>query len=374
MRILADENMPYVQQLFGHWGEVTTLPGRQIGPADVAAADLLLVRSVTRVDARLLAQAHQLKFVGSATIGRDHIDEPLLASRGIHFSNAPGCNAPAVVDYVIAAILHACQLRQRDPARLTYGVVGVGQIGSRLVARLHALGVKVLCCDPPRQRAEGLSDFVSLEQLLDEADVISLHVPLQRDGEDASWHLLEQTRLARLRPNALLINSCRGEVVDNRALLEQLLQRPDLDAVLDVWEGEPEPLPPLVARTLLATPHIAGYSLEGKARGSWMLAERCAHLLGLTPPPPLDELLPPAPWPTLNLGHLPDWYELLQLVRAVYDPADDDRLMRSHGLSAAGFDRLRRDYPVRRELAAFCLKAPPIAHDRLRGCGFTLVG
>lgn len=374
MRILADENMPYVQQLFGPWGEVTTLPGRQIGPADVANADLLLVRSVTRVDTALLAQARQLKFVGSATIGRDHIDEPLLASRAIHFSNAPGCNAPAVVDYVIAAILHACQLRQRDPARLTYGVVGVGQIGSRLVARLQAWGVRVLCCDPPRQRAEGLSDFVRLEQLLDEADVISLHVPLQRAGEDASWHLLEQSRLARLRPSALLINSCRGEVVDNRALLELLLQRPDLDAVLDVWEGEPEPLPPLVARALLATPHIAGYSLEGKARGSWMLADSCARLLGLAPPPLLDELLPATPWPTLNISHLPPWSELLQLVRTVYDPAADDQLMRSHGLSAAGFDRLRRDYPIRRELAAFRLNAPTTAHDRLRGCGFTLVG
>lgn len=374
MRILADENMPYVQQLFGSWGEVTTLPGRQISAADVAAADLLLVRSVTRVDAGLLAQARQLQFVGSATIGRDHIDEPLLASRGIHFTNAPGCNAPAVVDYVIAAIVHACQLRQRDPAGLTYGVVGVGQIGSRLVARLQAWGVKVLCCDPPRQRAEGLSDFVSLDQLLDEADVISLHVPLQRTGEDASWHMLAQHRLARLRPNALLINSCRGEVVDNHALLEQLLARPDLDAVLDVWEGEPEPLPPLVARALLATPHIAGYSLEGKARGSWMLADACARLLGLPAPPPLATLLPPAPWPVLNMSHQPDWHELLQLIRTVYDPADDDRLMRAEGLTAAGFDRLRRDYPVRRELAAFSLKAPVIAQPRLRGCGFTLVG
>ena len=352
-----------------------TLAGIRLVLADgsvLDSEDPLSVKAFQSSHAELLAQAHQLKFVGSATIGRDHIDEPLLASRGIHFSNAPGCNAPAVVDYVIAAILHFCQLRGRDPASLTYGVVGIGQIGSRLVARLQLLGLRVLCCDPPRQRLEGLAHFVSLEQLLDEADVVSLHVPLQPDGEDASWHLLEQTRLARLRPNALLINSCRGEVVDNRALLEQLLQRPDLDAVLDVWEGEPEPLPPLVARTLLATPHIAGYSLEGKARGSWMLAEYCARWLGLPAPPPLPSLLPPAPWPTLNLGHLPDWYELLQLVRTVYDPVDDDRLMRAEGLTAAGFDRLRRDYPVRRELAAFRLKAPASTHDRLGGCGFTL--
>lgn len=373
MRILADENMPYVQQLFGAWGEVTTLAGRQISADDVAHADLLLVRSVTRVNSELLAKAQSLQFVGSATIGRDHIDEPLLASRKIHFTNAPGCNAPAVVDYVIAAILHDCQARGRDAARLCYGIVGVGQIGSRLLARLQALGVKVLCCDPPRQRNEDLSDFVSIDQLIDEADVISLHVPLVRDGLDASWHLLEKTRLGRLRPDALLINSCRGEVVDNRALLEQLLHRPDLEAVLDVWEGEPEPLPPLVARARLATPHIAGYSLEGKARGSWMLADSCARVLGLPPPPPLSNLLPPAPWPLLNIGQQPSWAELQQLVRTVYDPLLDDRLMRTEGLTAAGFDRLRRDYPVRRELSALSIKAPASAHARLSGCGFTLV-
>lgn len=372
MRILADENMPYVAELFGGWGEIITRPGRAISAADVANADLLLVRSVTRVDAELLAAARQLKFVGSATIGCDHIDQALLAQRGIPFANAPGCNAPAVVDYVIASLFYAAQRSGRELQQLCYGVVGVGQCGGRLVARLRALGVEVLCCDPPRQQAEGLSDFVDIDTLIDRCDVISLHVPLLRSGPDATHHLLNGTRLARLRPDALLINACRGEVVDNHALLGLLHQRPDVDVILDVWEGEPEPLPPLVARALIATPHIAGYSLEGKARGSWMLAERVAALLQLPVPPALVNLLPPPQLSQLQLAVIPDWAQLGQLVHAVYQPLADDTRMRQSGLEAAGFDRLRRDYPQRRELAATCVSAPAAAHRLLTGCGFTL--
>ena len=350
MRILADENIPLVDAFFAGFGDIRRLPGRSIGRAALEGVDVLLVRSVTRVDRNLLAGS-PVRFVGTCTIGTDHLDLDYFAEAGIAWSSAPGCNARGVVDYVLGSLLALAERCGADLSKRHYGVVGAGQVGGRLVEVLKGLGWQVLVCDPPRQAAEG-GDFVSLETILAECDTISLHTPL----DAGTRHLLDAERLARLRPGAWLINASRGAVVDNRALRTLLESRDDVQAVLDVWEGEPEVDVALARLCRLATPHIAGYSLEGKLRGTAQIYQAfCSHL-GQSPQVQLDELMPPA-WLSaieLDAGTPPDW-ALATLCRAVYDPRRDDADFRRSlyddpETRRLAFDALRKGYPVRREI------------------------
>jgi erythronate-4-phosphate dehydrogenase len=350
MHIVADENIPLLDEFFAAFGSIRRLPGRAITAADVRDADLLLVRSVTRVDRALLEGSH-VRFVGTCTIGTDHLDLDYFAAAGIAWSSAPGCNARGVVDYVLGSVLTLAEREGVDPATRSYGVVGAGQVGGRLVELLRGLGWQVLVCDPPRQAAEG-GDFVDLESIVADCDVISLHTPL----DVGTRHLFDAARLAALKPGAWLINASRGAVLDNAALRQLLPQRPDLKAVLDVWEGEPQADVELAALCQLATPHIAGYSLDGKLRGTAQIYQACCRALGLPEQVSLDDLLP-APWlseVTLDGGADPAW-ALASLCRAVYDPRRDDADFRRSLIGdaearRAGFDRLRKHYPMRREL------------------------
>lgn len=350
MLIVADENIPLLDEFFAGFGAIRRLPGRAISAQDVRDADLLLVRSVTRVDRALLAGS-RMRFVGTCTIGTDHLDLDYFAEAGIAWSSAPGCNARGVVDYVLGSVLTLAEREGVDPAARVYGVVGAGQVGGRLVELLRGLGWQVRVCDPPRQAAEA-GDFVSLEQIIAECDVISLHTPL-----DASTrHLFDTARLAALKPGTWLINASRGAVVNNAALRLLLPQRSDLKAVLDVWEGEPQADVELAALCQLATPHIAGYSLDGKLRGTAQIYQACCRALGVPERVRLDDLLP-APWLseiTLDGRADPAWV-LASLCRAVYDPRRDDAdfrrsLVGDAEARRAAFDRLRKHYPMRREV------------------------
>ncbi|MCO2073591.1 4-phosphoerythronate dehydrogenase [Pseudomonas aeruginosa] len=331
MRILADENIPVVDAFFADHGSIRRLPGRAIDRAALAEVDVLLVRSVTEVSRAALAGS-PVRFVGTCTIGTDHLDLDYFAEAGIAWSSAPGCNARGVVDYVLGCLLAMAEVRGADLAERTYGVVGAGQVGGRLVEVLRGLGWKVLVCDPPRQAREPDGEFVSLERLLAEADVISLHTPLNRDGEHPTRHLLDEPRLAALRPGA------------------------DLEVALDVWEGEPQADPELAARCLIATPHIAGYSLEGKLRGTAQIYQAYCAWRGIAERVSLQDVLPET-WLAglqLNPGCDPAW-ALATLCRAVYDPRSDDAAFRRSltGDSAtrrAAFDALRKHYPPRREI------------------------
>ncbi|MDM8349847.1 4-phosphoerythronate dehydrogenase PdxB [Pseudomonas sp. sp1636] len=379
MQIVADENIPLLDEFFAGFGEVRRLPGRAIEAAAVADAELLLVRSVTRVD-RALLEGSAVRFVGTCTIGTDHLDLAYFAQAGIGWASAPGCNARGVVDYVLGSLLLLAEQQGVDLTTRCYGVVGAGEVGGRLVEVLRGLGWRVLVCDPPRQLAEG-GDFVSLEQLIAECDVLSLHTPLQRGGAQPTQHLLDAQRLARLKPGAWLINASRGAVVDNRALRELLERRDDLQAVLDVWEGEPQVDVELAGLCRIATPHVAGYSLDGKLRGTAQIyAAVCAHF-GWPPAVALEELMP-APWLTelsLDSGADPAW-ALATVCRTVYDPRRDDadfrRSLLGDALSRrAAFDALRKHYPMRREIDGLSVKlqgdAPQLAR-MIKALGATL--
>ncbi|MGP6231462.1 4-phosphoerythronate dehydrogenase PdxB, partial [Pseudomonas aeruginosa] len=328
MRILADENIPVVDAFFADQGSIRRLPGRAIDRAALAEVDVLLVRSVTEVSRAALAGS-PVRFVGTCTIGTDHLDLDYFAEAGIAWSSAPGCNARGVVDYVLGCLLAMAEVRGADLAERTYGVVGAGQVGGRLVEVLRGLGWKVLVCDPPRQAREPDGEFVSLERLLAEADVISLHTPLNRDGEHPTRHLLDEPRLAALRPGTWLVNASRGAVVDNQALRRLLEGGADLEVALDVWEGEPQADPELAARCLIATPHIAGYSLEGKLRGTAQIYQAYCAWRGIAERVSLQDVLPET-WLAglqLNPGCDPAW-ALATLCRAVYDPRSDDAAFR----------------------------------------------
>lgn len=380
MRILADENIPLVEAFFGSFGEIRRQPGRAFSADALAEADVLLVRSVTRVNADLLAGS-PVRFVGTCTIGTDHLDQDYLAAADIAWASAPGCNARGVVDYVLGSLLALAEVAGCRLDERCYGVVGAGQVGSRLVEVLRGLGCRVLVCDPPRQEREG-GDFVSLDEVLEHCDAISLHTPLSADGRWPTRHLLDAERLARLRPGAWLINASRGAVVDNAALHALLMRRPDVEAVLDVWEGEPLVDVALAEHCRIATPHIAGYSLEGKARGTAQIYRAfCAHL-GLQPELELDSLLPEAwlPQLTLHADADPDW-AVAALCRAVYEPRRDDADFRrslrgGEPERRAEFDRLRKAYPPRREIPGLKVElrgqAPELA-ARIRALGAVLL-
>ncbi|MBW8190410.1 4-phosphoerythronate dehydrogenase [Neiella marina] len=349
MHILADENMPYVEALFGPHGKVTRVAGRDISADMLVDVDVLLVRSVTKVDSKLLAKANKLHFVGTATIGTDHVDEQLLAERGITFTNAPGCNAYAVCDYVLSSLLLVAERRQLRLKGLTMGVIGIGNIGKRLLPRLEALGLNVLVCDPPRAEAESSFESTALASLIAQSDIVTLHVPLLMTGRHKTHHLIGAAELAQLKPEAIIINACRGEVIDNQALKQHLATHSEHSVVLDVWENEPQPDPQLMALVDIATPHIAGYSQEGKAFGTSIVYDHWAALHGFAKAD-VQALLPTPELAAMTVAGKPTQGLLKQLVHAVYDVRNDDERMRAVSQQTGYFDRLRKSYPLRREL------------------------
>lgn len=354
MHILADENIPLVDEFFAGFGKIRRMPGRSINRAALENVDVLLVRSVTRVDREML-EGSAVQFVGTCTIGTDHLDLDYFEQAGIEWASAPGCNARGVVDYVLGSLLVLSEVRGEALGRRRFGVVGAGEVGGRLLEVLRGLGWDVRVCDPPRQVREA-GDFVSLDEILAECDVISLHTPLTLGGDWPTFHLFDQARLSRLRPGTWLINASRGAVVDNAALRDLLLQRPDLEAVLDVWEGEPQVDVALAGLCRIATPHIAGYSLDGKLRGTAQIYAALCAARGVEPAIELAQLMPGPALTELAFASSADPAEMLAtLCRAVYDPRRDDADFRrslpgDEAQRRAGFDLLRKQYPPRREI------------------------
>ncbi|NWC64025.1 4-phosphoerythronate dehydrogenase PdxB [Cedecea sp. P7760] len=373
MKILVDENMPYARELFSRLGEVTAVPGRPIPVEALTDADALMVRSVTKVNAELLA-GKGIKFVGTATAGTDHVDEAYLQSAGVAFSAAPGCNAIAVVEYVFSSLL---MLAERDGFELkdrTVGIVGVGNVGSRLQARLEAWGVRTLLCDPPRADRGDEGDFVALEALVQDADIITFHTPLFKSGDYKTLHLADEALISRLKPGAILINACRGPVVDNAALLKCLKAGQELSVVLDVWEPEPDLNVELLGKVDIGTSHIAGYTLEGKARGTTQVFEAFSDFIGQSQQVALDSLLPAPEFGRITLAGPLDQPTLKRLVHLVYDVRRDDAPLRKVAGQPGEFDKLRKNYLERREWSSLYVQCDDAtAANMLQKLGFSAI-
>jgi len=373
VKILVDENMPYARELFARLGEVKAVPGRPIPVAELDDADALMVRSVTKVNGQLL-DGKGVRFVGTATAGTDHVDQDYLHQAGIAFSAAPGCNAIAVVEYVFSALL---MLAERDGFELTdrtVGIVGVGNVGGRLQKRLEALGVRTLLCDPPRADNDEPGDFQPLDKLVEEADILTFHTPLYKDGPYKTWHLADEALISRLKPGTILINACRGAVVDNAALLKCLDAGQKLSTVLDVWEPEPDLNVVLLDKVDIGTAHIAGYTLEGKARGTTQVFEAYSAFIGKPQQIALDSLLPAPEFGRITLHGPLDQPTLKRLVHLVYDVRRDDAPLRKVAGVAGEFDKLRKHYLERREWSSLFIQCDDAAAAKLLSAlGFNAV-
>jgi len=351
--IVSDRNIPFVTETFSDLGTVVTLPAAQIDAVAVREADLLLCRTTLKVGPALL-DGSKVRFVATATIGTDHLDLPYLAARGISWASAPGSNADSVALWWAAAMAAVCKRRSIDITALRVGVVGVGHVGERIAALSRALGPAPILCDPPRARAEG-PGFTDLDALIAAADVISLHVPLSDDGEDRTRGLMTARRIAALRPRAIFVNACRGEVVDGEALTEALASA-RLRGVLDVFPGEPSPDPALIAASDLATPHIAGHSLDGKVNGTDAIYRAACAFLGREPTYDVNKQLTPlSTEPTVvHTHHRSDADVLDEVLRAHYEVLRDDTALReitrrTSGERGPAFRTYRDEYAARRE-------------------------
>ncbi len=374
MKIIADNKIPFLRGALEPYAEVVYLPGKETTAEVVKDADALITRTRTICNEALLAGS-KVKVIATATIGFDHIDTAWCEANGIIWRNAPGCNSWSVKQYVTALLVTLARNRGLDLSKMTLGVVGVGNVGSKVAEAASILGMKVLLNDPPRERREGPSSFVSLDYLVAHSDIITLHVPLQKSGPDATWHLFDAARLAQMRPTQILINSSRGPVVDNKALKAALAERRIAGACLDVWEGEPELDPELVELLDITTPHIAGYSADGKANGTTAAVQTLASVLGL----PLTD------WKASGIPNPPQALEfeidasgktlqevLTEAVLHTYDITADSNALRAN---LGAFEKLRGDYAVRREFTSFTVRlhgGTPEMADRLARLGFKL--
>jgi erythronate-4-phosphate dehydrogenase len=377
MKILADENIPYARDAFGSLGEVSTISGRSMNVENVRDAELLLVRSITKVNASLLDGA-RTRFVATATIGEDHIDKAYLKDRGIAFSSAPGSNADSVRQYVTCALLELAAKFRLELSKMSIGIVGVGNVGSRVFGNASTLGMRCVLNDPPLARATGDAKYRPIEEVL-ECDIITLHTPLTKEGLDATRHLANADFIRRMKPGAILINSSRGAVADGAAIKKALDDKHLLACVLDVWENEPNIDAELLKKVFIGTPHIAGYSFDGKINGTRQIYEAACKFLGVEPTWNPAPLLPAAECPTVDVdGNDPD--ALRKTAKAVYDITRDDAATRAlidclENERGTRFDRLRKEYPRRREFFNTTARIAPrneTLEKQLKGLGFTV--
>ena len=338
MKIVVDDKIPYIRETICQLAdEVVFLSGAAITAADVKDADVLVVRTRTRCDRQLLERS-KVKLVVTATIGYDHLDTQWLDVAGIHWTNCPGCNSGSVAQYVECSLLLLEQQKGLVLRQSTIGIVGCGHVGSKVKAVAERLGMQVLVCDPPLQKANSqeptANSYVSLDEIERRCDVITFHVPLTRKGQYATWHLADDDFFHRLSRVPYIINTSRGEVVDNKALLSAMEERRVRDAIIDVWEDEPHPDSVLLEKVFIGTPHIAGYSADGKVNADNMVIDAiCQHFSlphpGLIAPPklPADFTYSGSP---LDL----------------YNPMEDSKKLKA---ASSRFEQLRNNYPLRRE-------------------------
>lgn len=374
IRIVADDNIPFLRGALEPFAEVVYMPGKSITREVLINTDALLIRTRTKCTDSLL-NGTKVRFIGTATIGFDHIDTKFCESHKITWTNAPGCNSSSVQQYVTAALLKLSRDYHFNLKDKTIGIVGVGNVGSKVEKIARLLGMKVLLNDPPRARKEGSGDFVQLGNILYEADIITVHVPLNIVGADKSFHLFNNKSFKKMNKGTFFINSSRGEVTDTGSLKISLDSGELGGAIIDVWENEPDIDLELMGKTFISTPHIAGYSTDGKANGTSMVVNSLSDFFNLplkdwypenVPVPPITEI-------TINGKGKTDEEILREAVLATYNIEEDDLRLR---FSPADFEKQRGDYPLRREFNSFSVKlkgCSASSHKALEGMGFSFL-
>lgn len=358
LKIIIDENILFAEKAFSHLGIVETVPGRFISNQLLKNADILIVRSITKVDEGLLRNTN-IKFTGTATIGTDHVDLNYLKKNKIAFADAQGCNAFSVAEYVVASLFYLSVKFNFNLKDKSIGIVGVGNVGSKVAHFSESLGMRVFLNDPPLERGGDPRKFVSLNEIL-KCDIITLHTPLNLSGIDSTLHLINKDKLNKLKENTILINTSRGAVINNNDLIETLRNK-KIITVLDVWENEPEVNLELLDRADIATPHIAGYSYEGKANGTIMIYDSLCKFLNVDKQ--YDFQLPVLQNPVIEINFSTRFEDSMnQLISEIYPIADDDKRMRKMaGMSSSNiineFDNQRKYYPVRREYNNYKIKS-----------------
>ncbi len=352
MKIVIDDKIPFIKGVLEPYAEVVYLPGAVFAHGNINDADALIIRTRTKCNEALL-KSTSVKFIATATIGYDHIDTDWCEANGITWTNAPGCNSGSVHQYIASVLATLSAHFGFKFEGMTLGVVGVGNVGSKVARLGEALGMKVLMNDPPRAEKEGPAQFVPLSEILQMSDIITLHVPLNLSSPYRTHHLFDAATFDCLPRRTILINSSRGEVVDNMALKHVLKSRSIGAAVLDVWENEPDIDRDLLPFLNIATPHIAGYSADGKANGTAMSVRALSRFFGL----PLTAWQPSGvPEPVQSLRFELDCSGkslqqcLCEAVWHTYSVNDDDGNLRA---SPGTFEKQRGDYPIRREPEAF---------------------
>lgn len=361
LRIVADDKIPFLKGILEPFAEVAYLPGKAINHEVAAGADALLIRTRTRCDASLLTDT-PVKFIGTATIGYDHIDCGFCQNAGITWTNAPGCNAASVMQYMASALISVSKERQISLEGKTLGIIGAGHVGTRVEILAGLLGMKVLLNDPPRAGREGCDKFTELNRLLKRSDFVTMHVPLTIAGNEKTFHLMDADTISMMKPDAWLINTSRGEVVDSAALNAALSGKKIAGAVLDVWENEPETDSELLRKVFIGTPHIAGYSADGKANGTARVVGALSAHFGLplvswypeNLPEPLNDVF-------IGINALQAEAAILQhVILHTYDIRSDCARLREN---PADFEKLRNNYPVRREFQAYTVAGSNLKPD-----------
>lgn len=379
MKIVADQNIPNIIDAFYHFGEIALVDGRDISRQDIRDAEALIVRSVTKVNRDLLENS-KVQFVGSATIGMDHVDQGYLTERNIRFSNAPGCNATSASEYVVAAVLYVAELKKFALEGMKVGVVGNGNVGSRTIQKLEVLGCNVCAYDPPRENEFHDREYVSWDEIC-ACDIVTAHVPLTKTGKYPTHHMFNKAFFDRLKDGVLFINTSRGSVVDEAALKISIDNDREIKLVLDVWQNEPNIDLDLIQHALIATPHIAGYSREGKFRGLQMVYDAACHYFDIKPVWSMQQALPELRQKVELSTELDEQQAVYKLVKTAYDITRDDQDLRKivelpEEQRGEYFDGLRKNYPVRREFFNYHIQTSR-KNGQLtkiaRGIGFTIL-
>ncbi|HEY5471361.1 MAG TPA: 4-phosphoerythronate dehydrogenase PdxB [Bacteroidales bacterium] len=351
IRIIADNKIPFLRGALEPYAEMVYLPGKEINGDILKDADALLIRTRTKCTENNL-KGTKVSFIGTATIGFDHIDTQYCEKNNVKWTNAPGCNSSSVQQYIAAALLKMSSEFRFNLKDKTIGIIGVGNVGSKVEKFARTLGMNVLLNDPPRARREDESNFHSLSTILHQSDIVTTHVPLNTVGEDCTYQLLNDKNFKKMNKDAWFINSSRGEIIKSSALKQVLISGKLSGAVLDVWENEPDIDLELMGKAFIATPHIAGYSTDGKANGTAMVVNSlCEHFnLSLKNWYPANVPPPPSPEISIEGKDKSDEEIIREAVFHTYNIDSDDIKLR---FSPSDFEKQRGDYPLRREFTSY---------------------